>query len=120
MVQLVDVIGHLGSVQKFVIVNLVAIRRWHSTLLQTLLIMNRPNQLLVKFQDSNTVIQSIVHVKDSLTIHSRQLEISDEIGNDDCIKGTPGVKKEEEDWLLEDELGILDGFSNKKGGKLMT
>ena len=75
---------------------------------------------LVKLTKGNSVGKPFFHIKDRMTIHSSKIEVPDQIGNENCVKCTFGVKKQQEYWLLGDKLGVLNCFSDEKRDQLMT
>ena len=76
----------LEKIQTFIVVKFVAIRRWQTSFLHPLLILNWPNHGLVKY--GRAASQSLIHIEDSLSIHASQIEVSHKIWDDYRVKCT--------------------------------
>ena len=83
-------------------------------------IVNRSHEAFVPLNKSFSVFQPIVEVNEAMAIASCQICSPDAYFPQDLVKGALCIEEKKEEGSFLDKKGVLNHFSDEKGGKLMV
>ena len=82
--------------------------------------MNRSHEAFFPFNKGLAVFQPIVKVNEAMAITSSEKCSPNAYFPQDLVKGALCIEEEKEEGSFLDKKGVLNHFSDEKGGKLMV